>query len=223
MSEGRTRLMREMYLEQGCSKRQLRDVFHTTWKAVNDAVGEGRRPKEPKAERPPKPTLQERFMSKIQQVGDCWMWQGVSTLGGYGVLTVARKRTYAHRLSYSLFVGEIPDGMCVCHKCDTPSCVNPAHLWLGTHSDNTRDAVAKGRWGPQLHPESYRHRKRMVGANNPKARLTWEQVAEIKATFARGGVSKVSIARQYGVPESTIGQIIRGTRYNQDAALVGGE
>lgn len=76
---------------------------------------------------------------------DCWEWTGSKTLTGYGHLNINAKSIYAHRISYELFNGPIPDGLCVCHSCDNPGCVNPSHLWVGTMADNMHDRDAKGR------------------------------------------------------------------------------
>lgn len=76
---------------------------------------------------------------------NCKLWQGAKTPKGYGVLTVSGKQIFAHRLAYRLFHGVIPAGMLVCHKCDTPDCINPDHLFLGTAKDNTQDMSIKGR------------------------------------------------------------------------------
>lgn len=89
----------------------------------------------------------ERFnrLSKFDEDTECLVWQGQVNKGGYGTLTFRGKNYLAHRASYELFTGEIPDGMCVCHKCDNPLCVYTGHLFLGTHSDNMQDMLAKGR------------------------------------------------------------------------------
>jgi hypothetical protein len=79
-------------------------------------------------------------------VTDCWHWTGADNgRGGYGRMTYEGVSQPAHRLAYRAFVGEIPDGLYVLHTCDNRACINPEHLWLGTYSDNIRDAWAKGR------------------------------------------------------------------------------
>lgn len=91
--------------------------------------------------------LQERFENKISksQHYGCWMWTAHLSNRGYGQFWVEGKFQLAHRMSYRIYVGEIPSKMCVLHKCDTPACVNPDHLFLGTHKDNMDDRDAKGR------------------------------------------------------------------------------
>jgi hypothetical protein len=90
-------------------------------------------------------TTFERFLAKYKVVKGHWIWQKNKTQGGYGVFKFAQKDTTAHRASYLFFVGEIPPSMHVLHICDTPSCINPAHLFIGTPADNMRDMVLKGR------------------------------------------------------------------------------
>lgn len=85
------------------------------------------------------------FFARIQRSDACWLWTGGRGTRQYGKWSVRGKWYPAHRLAYTAFVGLIPDGMLVLHKCDNPPCVRPDHLFLGTHADNTADMIAKGR------------------------------------------------------------------------------
>lgn len=93
----------------------------------------------------------ERFEAKVEIITEsgCWIWIGGTRSDGYGQLSISGKTKVAHRVAYELYVGEIPEGMNVCHTCDVKSCVNPNHLFLGTQSDNMYDCVNKGR-----HPQT---------------------------------------------------------------------
>ena len=86
-----------------------------------------------------------RLLSRVEKTDSCWLWRGALNSRGYGSMGFMKRGWLAHRLSYTVFKGDIPDGLFVCHSCDNPPCVNPDHLWVGTASDNQRDAVSKGR------------------------------------------------------------------------------
>lgn len=94
---------------------------------------------------PPKKTPRdERFWQKVEKTDTCWLWRGSKNTTGYGQLRTDRLEK-AHRISWEIHNGPIPDGLAVLHACDNPPCVNPSHLWLGTQADNARDRQAKGR------------------------------------------------------------------------------
>jgi len=156
--------------------------------------------------------VRERFWRSVAKGGsdDCWEWQGAKTKGGYGRITVHGREQYAHRVSWNLARGPIPAGICVCHICDNRTCVNPAHLFLGTQLENIADRDAKGRQargarsGPRMHPE-----RMLRGEQNKNARLQEWQILCIR-TLAASGVSQADIARAYGVRSGTISKIVNG-------------
>lgn len=91
------------------------------------------------------PPHARRFWARVvEQSSGCWEWSGGRTKDGYGAMSVGGQFQYTHRLAYELAVGPIPDGMLIMHACDNPPCCNPAHLSVGTISDNTREAIARG-------------------------------------------------------------------------------
>lgn len=87
----------------------------------------------------------DRFWAKVHKTDGCWLWTGGMYATGYGFTGTRKRRLYAHRVAYMLTYGPIPDGMQVCHHCDTPPCVRPDHLFLGNHAENAADRIAKGR------------------------------------------------------------------------------
>lgn len=134
----------------------------------------------------------------------CWEWQGRRTNGkwNYGSMTIQSKTYKTHRLAWVLTYGDIEDGLWVLHRCDNPPCVNPAHLFLGTHEDNMRDAVLKGRW------------KVFRGGEHPNATLTWDMVDHIRVLAAQG-MRQGAIASMFHTCEATISRIVRGTRWKK--------
>ena len=135
--------------------------------------------------------LYQRFERKYQIVSEsgCWLWTGMTTSQGYGRMKVLGTRRLAHRISFELHNGESAEGLCVCHRCDVPGCVNPDHLWLGTIAENVSDMARKGRW----HGEKGNRR-------NGRAVLTENDVRAIRRDDRTAKV----IAEEYGVALTTI-------------------
>ena len=143
--------------------------------------------------------LAERFWPKVDKRGprECWEWRAAKDRRGYGRIGVKsqHKTLFATRVSWELTYGPIPEGLCVCHTCDNPGCVNPRHLWLGTQADNLLDMKLKGRGKPY------------------GAKLDAEKVAEIRLAVA-GGINRRWLAEKYGVTRGTIDHIARGRTWN---------
>ena len=129
----------------------------------------------------------KRFWMKVEKTETCWLWRGARIGRGYGMFELNYKSIYAHRHSWTLANGEIPPGICVLHRCDNPSCVNPDHFFLGTNAENSKDCVNKKRQWRKLTPE---------------------QVIEIRQLAKRE--TRQSIADKMGVFHSTINAIVNG-------------
>lgn len=141
---------------------------------------------------------EERFMRYVEKSNNgCWMWNGTRLKAGYGQFTyksdTGERKVMAHRYSYKMFKSEIPDGLIVCHKCDTPPCVNPDHLFLGTHADNTHDAWSKNR----------------MYILKPATKLSREDVDQIRELNASKTMTNKLIAEIYGVTPSNIGYVVK--------------
>jgi hypothetical protein len=144
------------------------------------------------------PTAAERFWSKVQTAGpsDCWLWVSPrKTPYGYGLLSMGRgKNIVAHRFSWELHNGPIPDGRWVLHHCDNPPCVNPAHLFLGDNRANYLDSVAKGRDGS--------------GSRQPHARLNAAVVKSIRERYSHPTYAQ--LAAELGVSVRAIRNAVVG-------------
>lgn len=148
----------------------------------------------------PRQPVAERFWSYVHRTDTCWLWTGPMTRG-YGRFRVVWNESCvrAHRFAWELTYGPIPDGLLVLHRCNTPACVRPDHLYLGDQRQNMVDRSAAGTGF------------RMVGEQHARARLTVAQVREIRARVA-SGESRIDLAREYHVAYPTIEAVI--TRRN---------
>lgn len=138
-------------------------------------------------------SLRERFEQKImfEPMTGCWFWTGSTLASGHGQISVRTKfNMKAHRLSFEFYKGPIPDGLDVCHHCDEPSCVNPDHLYAGTHQQNMNDRERRGRG------------VRLTGEANGASKLSYEQVRQIRA-----GMRTKDAVSQFGICRTTIKNI----------------
>ena len=142
-----------------------------------------------------KRSLSDLFWSNVV-AGDkdvCWEWQGF-LLDGYGVITRASETVRAHRASYEMHKGPIPEGFFVCHACDNRRCVNPDHLFAGTPNDNAQDMIRKGR------------DRKVAGEQSPHAKLTTMEVLEIRALRKLGAIRR-EVAERFGVSLALIDKV----------------
>ncbi len=142
--------------------------------------------------------LIDKFWAHVDKRGpdDCWLWTGRKNREGYGILSEYGRNIRAHRFSYELHNGPIAAGLAVCHQCDVRNCVNPNHLWLGTIQDNNTDRTIKGRTVSV----------RLEGEDSPRAKLTDEQVIEIRQRIAQGE-SYADIASRFNISTSNVDAI----------------
>ena len=144
-------------------------------------------------------TIMERFLRSFSKTeGDsCWLWLKRLDRDGYGQMTFHLDNDIimvkkAHRVAYEILVGEIPTGMCICHKCDNPSCVNPSHLFLGSQADNIRDMVNK--------------KRQMYGKQHWNVKLKPEDILEIKNLVA-SGLTNTEVAKKFNIAQQTVSAI----------------
>lgn len=144
--------------------------------------------------------LAERFWSKVDMADGCWLWTASLDAWGYGTIKIGAKVVKAHRVSFSLSFGEAPADLCVLHRCDTPACVRPSHLFLGTQGDNVADRVRKGR--------TYTGDQR--GDSNNNAKITMAIADAIRARHAAGDITQAALAREYGISKGTVYDLLIG-------------
>ncbi len=140
-----------------------------------------------------------KILNRHKKVDGCWEWQGKINNSGYGcfsdVIDGKKTEIRAHRKSYEIFKGEIPESLCVCHKCDNPSCCNPEHLWIGTPKENTQDCIKKGR---------FLNAKKRADLSG---KLTEGQVIEMRNLY-REGYSQRELQEKYKMSQSQVSGIL---------------
>ncbi len=144
---------------------------------------------------------EHRFWENVQKTNGCWIWTSGTVAYGYGNLCINGKMQRTHRYSWELHNGPIPDGLFVLHKCDNPLCVNPAHLFLGTHQDNMDDKMSKGR------------HVSLRGSSHGNAKLDESDVIEIRRRYTSTGITQAELGREYGVDRTTISLIVRRKKW----------
>ena len=169
---------------------------------------------------PRKRTIDERLKESSEQNGDCLIWRLGLSVMGYGLMKIGKTTRYAHRIAYETWVGPIPKGMWVLHKCDNQPCINPKHLFLGTHRENMEDMAAKGRATSGLEQINAMRPERVRGERNPRAKLTWIQVEAIRRRYKRGKVSAMSLANEYGVDEAQVLRVIHYKTWRPTASEI---
>lgn len=138
------------------------------------------------------------LINRSEIKGDCWIWFGGKTGTGYGALQSDGKTKLAHRLSYEIFSGKNLGKLFVCHSCDTPSCINPNHLWAGTQSDNQKDCYKKGR-----SPFTGK-----TGDKHLRAKLSFAKADEIRSLYASGTYDQYQLASRFDVHRNVISAIV---------------
>ena len=137
-----------------------------------------------------------RFWARVCKTDTCWLWTGGLDKDGYGKLSVGKVSLRVHRFMFERAVGPIPNGLGVLHRCDVRNCCNPAHLFLGTATENDADRDQKGR--------------QAQGETHGRAKLNWAKVEDMRQRHAAGLVTNSELAKEHGVCQSVIADALAG-------------
>jgi hypothetical protein len=154
-------------------------------------------------------SLKDRFLSKVNKTDSCWLWIGHKVYAGYGAIfcgVTGKGNIPAHRASWMIYKGEIPNKLWVLHKCDNPACVNPEHLFLGTCQDNVADMIKKGR--KVSNPPK--------GEKSNFAKFSNDQIKMIRNLYKSKNILLREFAQLFNVDAKTIGRIIRKDTYKNE-------
>jgi len=143
----------------------------------------------------------DRFWKFVKKAPGCWLWAGCRDSRGYGRIGRGRGVSpyYSHRVSWEIRYGPIPRGMYILHHCDNPRCVRPSHLFIGTQADNMADAAKKGRLA--------------VGEKNGNAKLSEQEVLELRRLHATGIYTQAVLAERFRVSQQHVSSVASGRRW----------
>lgn len=159
----------------------------------------------------PTRNTEQDFWLRVRKTDGCWYWTGARLPAGYGYFRLRGHRWYAHRYAWTLAFGPPPDDRLVCHHCDTPSCVNPTHLFVGTQQENVQDMIRKGRMALGDRHGTHTHPERVCrGSHAPWAKLTEAHVQEIRRRYPADGLSIARLADSMGLPRSRVAHVVLG-------------
>lgn len=149
---------------------------------------------------PPPIPFEQRFWAKVKKTATCWLWTGhVNGKAGYGMfMRQSPKKLLAHRVSFEMAFGPIPEGAWVLHRCDNPRCVRPDHLFLGDVRSNAEDMMEKGRGKYEAHR----------GQDNGQAKLDDSQVREMRTRYANGEVTQAQLAQEYSISRALVSFVL---------------